>query len=63
MKRLLMAALLLVVFSLPALAEGTQPTTSSTYEEIEWTWNDGGITANDSWMRRQAITVILDVLS
>jgi type VI secretion system secreted protein Hcp len=23
-----------------------------TYEEINWTWTDGGITAEDSWMRR-----------
>jgi type VI secretion system secreted protein Hcp len=22
---------------------------SFTYEKIEWTWNDGGITANDTW--------------
>jgi type VI secretion system secreted protein Hcp len=22
---------------------------SFTYEKIEWTWNDGGITADDSW--------------
>jgi type VI secretion system secreted protein Hcp len=24
-----------------------------TYEKIEWTWNDGGITAIDSWLERQ----------
>lgn len=23
-----------------------------TYEKIEWTWNDGGITAMDSWIER-----------
>ena len=23
-----------------------------TYEKIEWTWNDGGITAIDSWLER-----------
>ena len=24
-----------------------------TYEKIEWTWNDGGIMAMDSWLERQ----------
>jgi type VI secretion system secreted protein Hcp len=24
-----------------------------TYEKIEWTWNDGGITADDSWEERK----------
>jgi type VI protein secretion system component Hcp len=23
--------------------------TKLTYQKIEWTWNDGGITATDSW--------------
>jgi len=24
-----------------------------TYEKIEWTWNDGGITADDDWEARK----------
>lgn len=24
-----------------------------TYEKIEWTWNDGGITSDDSWLERK----------
>src|SRR5262245_28573782 len=24
-----------------------------TYEKIDWTWNDGGIMAQDSWLERQ----------
>jgi hypothetical protein len=23
-----------------------------TYQKIEWTWNDGGVTANDDWEAR-----------
>ena len=25
---------------------------SLTYQKIEWTWNDGGITAGDDWEAR-----------
>jgi opacity protein-like surface antigen len=57
MKKLMMATLLLVVFALPALADGTQPPPPPP-PPIEWTWNDGGITAMDSWMRT-ALTVAL----
>src|SRR5262249_40982832 len=29
--------------------QGSSQTVSFTYQKIEWTWNDGGITASDSW--------------
>src|SRR5205823_4350262 len=25
-----------------------------TYQKIEWTWTDGGITATDDWMKEEA---------
>lgn len=58
MKRLMMAALLLMVFSLPVLADDPPPPNGDT----EWTWNDGGITAEDSWMRRQSASLIITIL-
>jgi hypothetical protein len=59
MKRLMTAALLLFVLAVPALADDPQPPAGGGSGEIEWTWNDGGITASDSWMRRQAAMIIL----
>lgn len=57
MKKLTMAALLLAVFALPALADGTQ-TPPPPPPPPEWTWNDGGITAMDSWARSASTAVL-----
>jgi hypothetical protein len=61
LRKLPVVLFLLAVFAVPALADDGTAATATTsagstvdvvvsiYEEIEWTWNDGGITASDSW--------------